>query len=77
MNLSEPEPKKEGKAASDMNWIAYHSVATAHEWIESLKAEFPNWVTVEDIGTSFEGRPLKVAKISKNPSQVLNVIKLF
>lgn len=48
-----------------MNWTEYHSVETIHAWLDALQTEFSNWVTVTSIGNSFEGRPLKLLKLSK------------
>lgn len=48
-----------------MNWTEYHSVETIHAWLDSIQAEFPNITTVTSIGNSFEGRPLKLLKLSK------------
>lgn len=74
--MDEERPKKQGKAAEDMNWDDYQSVATIYDWIESLRLEFPDWITIEEIGYSYEGRPIKVVKLSKNPAQVSDQISL-
>lgn len=56
-----------------MDWDNYQDLATIHAWMNSLVEEFPGIVTVEDIGRSYEGRILKVLKISKR--QVLELEK--
>jgi Zinc carboxypeptidase len=48
-----------------MNWIDYHSTETIYEWIDALQAEFPQYITVEEIGRSHEDRPMKLVKLSK------------
>lgn len=48
-----------------MDWTSYHSTAAINSWLERLKAEFPNYVTVENIGNSYEGLPIMLAKVSK------------
>jgi len=60
------QPRKQTKFASFMEWTEYQSIETIHEWLDSLQVEFPNWVTVSTIGHSFQGRALKLLKLSKN-----------
>lgn len=48
-----------------MEWTDYHSVETIQKWLDGLQIEFPNFVNVTTIGTSYEGRPLKLLKLSK------------
>ncbi|CAG7729391.1 unnamed protein product [Allacma fusca] len=47
-----------------MTWTSYHRLATIHAWEDSLASNYPDLVEVLDIGKSFEGRPLRVIKIS-------------
>lgn len=66
--------KKQAKAEdADMEWEDYQSLETIYAWIDEIQAEFPNWITVEQIGTSYEGRPLKVVKLSKR--EVCKIIR--
>lgn len=55
------------KNADEMEWTDYHSVETIHNWLDSLQKDFPNFINVTTIGTSYEGRPLKLVKLSKKP----------
>lgn len=48
-----------------MEWTDYHSVETIQKWLDGLQIEFPNFVNVTTIGNSYEGRPLKLLKLSK------------
>ena len=48
-----------------MNWEDYQSVETIHKWLDDLKEEFPSIINITTIGTSYEGRPLKLLKLSK------------
>ena len=50
----------------EMNWTEYHSTEAILAWLDSIQQEFPEWVEVTTIGTSFEGRPLRLLKLSKN-----------
>jgi hypothetical protein len=58
----------------EMEWTQYHDVDTIFAWLDSLQDEFPDWVNVTTIGTSFHGRPMKLLKISK---KTVNEIILF
>lgn len=48
-----------------MDWTDYHSLETIYEWLDTVKAAFPDIVTIETIGESYERRPLKLVKLSK------------
>jgi hypothetical protein len=63
-NKENQDPKRR-KNANEMNWIEYHSVETIHNWMDSIEEEFSSFVNVSTIGTSYEGRPLKLLKLSK------------
>jgi carboxypeptidase A len=56
--LSEPI---EGK----INWTAYQSVVDIHLWMDDLQAEFPAFVTNQILGYSYQNRPMKMIRISK------------
>jgi hypothetical protein len=64
-------PKKQRKSDENdeeikqMTWTEYHNYQTIYAWLDSLKAEFSDFVTIEEIGKSYENRPIKLIKISK------------
>lgn len=58
-------PKKQPKADGDLDWISYHPYTSINAWLDRLQAEFPQFVTIETYGYSYEGKPLKLAKLSK------------
>lgn len=60
------------KAIGELNWIDYHNYADIYAWLDALKVEFPDYITIEQLGTTFEGRPLKLVKLSKQ--QVLETM---
>lgn len=64
-SLIDNESPKKRKAGEELDWIDYHSLAHIYEWLDKIKLEFPQDITVEDIGTTYEGRPLKLVKLSK------------
>lgn len=59
--------KKWSVARSDdhqMTWTAYQRLATIYNWMDAMAEKYPSLVTVQDVGKSTEGRPLRVMKIS-------------
>lgn len=69
--MENEQPKKQPKAEGDFDWEDYHSLDTIYAWVDSIQLEFPNFISVETIGNSYEGRPIKVIKLSKK--QVLQI----
>lgn len=57
-----------------MDWVSYHNLTEIYDWIEALQEEFPAIITIEDLGTTYEGRPFKLVKLSKQ--QVIEIAKL-
>ncbi|CAG7680981.1 unnamed protein product [Allacma fusca] len=53
-----------------MSWTAYHKLDSIYTWLESLESQYPNLVTLEEIGQSFQNRPLKLVRISTSNSTV-------
>jgi hypothetical protein len=49
-------------------WDEYHSPAEFYELIKTIAADHSNIVKLINIGTTYEGRPLLVAKVSDNPN---------
>jgi murein tripeptide amidase MpaA len=47
-----------------MDWTSYHTLQEIYAWLDETAAAHSNVMTVSDFGTSFEGRPMKVVKIS-------------
>lgn len=56
----------EGRKGHRMTWQSYHPLADIHGYLDYLAQTYPQFVTLQTIGTSVEGRPLKVLKISSN-----------
>ena len=48
-----------------MDWFDYQRVETIYEWLDKIKTDFPDFITVETIGTTYENRPMKLVKLSK------------
>ncbi|XP_047735543.1 carboxypeptidase B-like [Hyalella azteca] len=49
---------------SRMSWDAYYNYDEINAWLDSLAAEYPSIATVTDVGTSYEGRTMKLLKLS-------------
>ncbi|XP_033232029.1 uncharacterized protein LOC117183007 [Belonocnema kinseyi] len=49
-----------------MEWSTYHRLDDIHGYLDYLAQTFPEICSVMSIGTSVEGRPLKVIRISNN-----------
>jgi hypothetical protein len=49
-----------------MTWQSYHPLADINGYLDYLAQTYPQYVSLQTIGTSVEGRALKVLKISSN-----------
>ncbi|CAH0694678.1 unnamed protein product [Spodoptera exigua] len=49
-----------------MDWRDYHQLSVIHKFMDDLEADFPSLCTTGVIGTSIEGRALKILKISNS-----------
>lgn len=56
---------KRRKLVGEIDWLAYYSYEEIYAWLDSLQAEFPEFITIDTFGSSYEGRPLKIVKLSK------------
>ncbi|XP_023130020.2 carboxypeptidase A1-like [Amphiprion ocellaris] len=50
------------------NFGAYHTLDTIYSWMDTLVAEHPNLITKQEIGRSYENRPMYVLKFSTGGS---------
>lgn len=51
-----------------MTWQSYHRIADIHGYLDFLAATYPNICSVQVIGSSLQGQPLKVLKVSNGNS---------
>ncbi|CAG4956781.1 unnamed protein product [Parnassius apollo] len=49
-----------------MNWSDYHNLDVINKWMENLENTFPSLCTVGGIGTTLEGRIMKILKVSNS-----------
>jgi len=47
-----------------MDWESYHTYDEINDWLDELAATYPDIATVTDVGTSYEGRTMKLLKLS-------------
>ncbi|KAM9351666.1 carboxypeptidase A4 [Symphorus nematophorus] len=52
------------RSTRSFNFGAYHRLETIYSWMDTLVAQHPNLVTKEEIGRSYENRPMYVLKFS-------------
>ena len=62
--IDNENPKRSGKAEGDFDWTSYHNAEEIYAWLDGMAARFPDIVTITDIGQTYEGRKMKVVKIS-------------
>nr|CAD7455584.1 unnamed protein product [Timema tahoe] len=53
-------------AGHRMTWQSYHRMQDVHGYLDWLAQSYPKLCSVQTIGSSVEGRPLKVLKISSD-----------
>lgn len=51
-----------------LTWQAYHRLNDIHEYLDYLAGTYPQICTVQTIGNSVQGRPIKLLKISNGKS---------
>ncbi|XP_053639048.1 carboxypeptidase B-like [Cherax quadricarinatus] len=57
------------RPAHPMTWQKYHSSQDMNLYLDYLQSQYPDLVTIMDIGLSFENRPLRVAKVSNGTNK--------
>jgi len=56
------------RVKDDASWFeSYHEWTEVYDWLDELAAAYPNLATVETIGTTYLGKPMKIIKISTDP----------
>lgn len=71
-SIEEENPKLsdlDGRKSYRLTWNYYHNLQDIYDYLYYLEETFPKLCSVYNIGRSFEGRPIKLLKISnKNPN---------
>ncbi|GAB1860577.1 Carboxypeptidase B [Camponotus japonicus] len=60
----EAQEELEGRKGHRMEWTTYHQLADIYGYLDFLAETYPDFCSVQTIGHSIEGRPLKVLRIS-------------
>ncbi|KAG0701372.1 Carboxypeptidase B [Chionoecetes opilio] len=63
--IAEQEAERGQRGAKAMDWADYHNYETITAWMASLAAQHPDLCSMEQVGTSYEGRPMYLLTISK------------
>ncbi len=58
-----------------MTWTEYHPVEDMHAFLDYLETSFPDLVSTESIGSSGEGRDMRIAKVSPMEKQNFKLLK--
>ncbi|XP_068579908.1 carboxypeptidase A4 [Cebidichthys violaceus] len=58
------ENQMKERSGRSFNFGAYHRLETIYSWMDSLVAQHPKLVTKQEIGRSYENRPMYVLKFS-------------
>nr|CAD7425759.1 unnamed protein product [Timema monikensis] len=66
MPTDEEIAELEGRKGHRMTWQSYHRMQDVHGYLDWLAQSYPKLCSVQTIGSSVEGRPLKVLKISSD-----------
>ncbi|XP_039617314.1 carboxypeptidase A1-like [Polypterus senegalus] len=52
------------RSTNSFDYANYHTLEEIYNWMDELASEYPHLVTKEQIGSSYEGRPLYILKFS-------------
>ncbi|KAJ0174172.1 hypothetical protein K1T71_010318 [Dendrolimus kikuchii] len=63
-----PERQPRRRVLHGFNIYGYNSFGAIREYIEMTARRHPDLVTLQDVGQSYQGRRMKLVKISSNPS---------
>lgn len=53
--------------AGEMEWTNYHTLEEMYAWIDELLVKYPNILSLEQVGTSYQGREIRAVKLSHKP----------
>uniref|UniRef100_A0A3Q3N2E3 Carboxypeptidase A4 n=1 Tax=Mastacembelus armatus TaxID=205130 RepID=A0A3Q3N2E3_9TELE len=63
------ENQMKERSTRSFDFGAYHTLETIYSWMDTLVAQHPNLVTKQEIGRSYENRPMYVLKFSTGGSK--------
>ncbi|CAL4085605.1 unnamed protein product [Meganyctiphanes norvegica] len=59
---------KDANVKHDMDWTSYHTLDEINGYLDYLATTYPDLCSIENIGTSYEGRTMNMLKISTGGS---------
>uniref|UniRef100_A0A3Q1GRK4 Carboxypeptidase A2 (pancreatic) n=1 Tax=Acanthochromis polyacanthus TaxID=80966 RepID=A0A3Q1GRK4_9TELE len=62
------ESRMRERSTRNLNFGTYHTLDTIYSWMDTLVAQHPNLITKQEIGKSYENRPMYVLKFSTGGS---------
>lgn len=66
MDKESVRPFKQRKSTdAAIDWESYYNSDEIYAWLDEIQQEFPEWVSVETVGQTYEGRAIKLVKLSK------------
>uniref|UniRef100_A0A182QYZ5 Zinc carboxypeptidase A 1 n=1 Tax=Anopheles farauti TaxID=69004 RepID=A0A182QYZ5_9DIPT len=60
---------------SELDWNHYYQLETIYGWMDMLAMRYSEFVTIVEIGRSYEGRPIKGVKLSRRPDSKAIVVE--
>ncbi|XP_053673863.1 zinc carboxypeptidase A 1-like [Anopheles nili] len=62
--LDAENPPRKHQRSEAFDWEEYQTLEAIYEWIDGLALQYPSELTVQSIGQSYEGRDMKLVKLS-------------
>ena len=77
--IEEPTPSKPAEKLSDFDYEIYHSYEEIQNWMELIEQEYSEYVEIEELGVTHEGRKMRALKITsgKNLTFFIVLLKVF
>ncbi|KPJ14737.1 Carboxypeptidase B [Papilio machaon] len=66
-SFESPERAPRRRVLRGFNIYEYHSFAAIQEYIETMASKHPELIKLQTLGSSYQGRKMKLVKISQNP----------
>ncbi|XP_050068438.1 zinc carboxypeptidase-like [Anopheles maculipalpis] len=60
---------------AELDWEHYYQLETIYAWMDSLATRYPEFVSTLEMGSSYEGRPIKGVKLSRRPDNKAIVVE--
>ncbi|XP_035782963.1 zinc carboxypeptidase-like [Anopheles albimanus] len=64
LDAENPPRKHRNQAADGFGWDEYQTLEDIYLWLDSLVAQYPSILSIQSIGKSYEGRDMRLVKLS-------------